>query len=187
MTLSPRFSLTVGLLATLCLAMIVHILVVFAIPLNVPHSAYQNVAIHGPDRQFNLLPDTRPNQEPLPGLDPAMHHASCRFQLEDGPAFFDASIPVPFWSIGIFNTAGEAVYSLNNRTAGADRLSLLLITPEQLSILRENPPENLEDLIVIETEAISGFALLRAYVPHPTRRDAVNAALVQAGCGTGAQ
>lgn len=184
MTLSLRFNLTVGLLATLCLAVIVHVLVVFAIPLNVPHSAYLNVAIYGPDRQFNLLPDMLPNQEPLPGLDPAMQHATCRFQLSDDPVFFNASIPAPFWSIGIFNTAGETVYSLNNRTAGADRLSLLLITPEQLSILRENPPANLEDLIVIETGAISGFALLRAYVAHPTRLDPVNAALVEASCET---
>jgi len=183
MTLSPRFSLTVGLLATLCLAAIIHILVVLSVPQNVRHSAYDNVAAHGPDRQFNLLPEVRPGAEALPDLDPAMKHATCRFQLNDGPVLFDASIPVPFWSIGLFNAAGEAVYSLNNRTAGAERLSMLVLTTEQLSILRENPPENLEDLIVIETEEpISGFALLRAYVPHPTRSGTVNRALQAASC-----
>jgi uncharacterized membrane protein len=184
MTLSPRFSLTVGVLATLCLAAVIHILVVLSIPANVLHSAYDKVAEHGPDRQFNLLPDIRPGEEALPDLDPAMKHAACRFQLADGPVLFDASIPVPFWSIGLFNAAGEAVYSLNNRTAGAERLSMLVLTTEQLSILRENPPENLEDLIVIETaEPISGFALLRAYVPHPTRADSVDRALEAARCG----
>ncbi|ASP33296.1 hypothetical protein [Labrenzia sp. VG12] len=183
MTLSPRFSLTVGLLATLCLAAIIHILVVLSIPHNVQHSAYDNVAAHGPDRQFNLLPDVNPGAEALPDLDPAMKHATCRFQLSEGPVLFDASIPVPFWSIGLFNAAGEAVYSLNNRTAGAERLSMLVLTTEQLSILRENPPENLEDLIVIETEEpISGFALLRAYVPHPTRAGTVDRALKAASC-----
>ncbi|WP_269581441.1 DUF1254 domain-containing protein [Roseibium sp. Sym1] len=184
MTLSPRFSMTVGLLATLCLAAIIHILVVLAIPKNIQHSAYDNVASHGPDRQFNLLPDVRPGAEALPDLDPAMKHAACRFQLADGPVLFDASIPVPFWSIGLFNAAGEAVYSLNNRTAGAERLSMLVLTTQQLSILRENPPENLEDLIVIETEApISGFALLRAYVPHASRAGTVDQALKSASCG----
>ncbi|MCX2722249.1 hypothetical protein [Roseibium salinum] len=184
MTLSPRFSLTVGMLATLCLAAIIHILVVLAIPRNVQHSAYDNIAKHGPDRQFNLLPDVEPGQEALPDLDPAMKHAVCRFQLANGPVLFDASIPVSFWSIGLFNSAGEAVYSLNNRTAGAERLSMLVLTTEQLSILRERPPENLEDLIVIETEdTLSGFALLRAYVPHPSKADAVDAALKRALCG----
>ncbi|MBO6893640.1 MAG: hypothetical protein JJ866_16985 [Roseibium sp.] len=182
MTLSTRFSLTVGLLATLCLAAIIHILVVFSIPQNVQHSAFDNVAEHGPDRQFNLLPDVKPGQEALPELDPAMKHATCRFELADGPVLFDASIPVTFWSIGLFNSAGEAVYSLNNRTAGAERLSMLVLTPGQLSILRENPPENLEDLIVIETPEISGFALLRAYVPHHTKAAEIDAALQAASC-----
>ncbi|MEP3045811.1 MAG: DUF1254 domain-containing protein [Roseibium sp.] len=184
MTLSPRFSLTVGALSILCLAAIIHILVILSIPTNVKHRAYDNIAEYGPDRQFNLLPDVKPGQEPLPDLDPAMKHATCRFQLADGPVLFDASIPVSFWSIGLFNAAGEAVYSLNNRTAGADRLSMLVLTPEQLSILRENPPENLEDLIVIETTQVTGFALLRAYVSHPTKAEAVNTALKAASCGT---
>ncbi|WP_428649865.1 DUF1254 domain-containing protein [Roseibium sp.] len=185
MTLSPRFTLTVGALATLCLAAIIHILVVLSIPHNVRHSAYDNIAKYGEDREFNLLADVKPGQEPLPDLDPAMKHAACRFRLDDGPVLFDASIPVSFWSIGLFNSAGEAVYSLNNRTAGAERLSMLVLTTEQLSILRENPPENLEDLIVIETEKpISGFALLRAYVPHPSKAEEVDAALKRASCGT---
>ena len=186
MTLSPRFSLTVGLLATLCLAAIIHILVVLSIPGNVQHSAYDKVSEYGPDRQFNLLPDVLPGtRKPLPDLDPAMKHASCRFQLDNGPVLFDASIPVTFWSIGLFNAAGEAVYSLNNRTAGAERLSMLVLTTEQLSILRQNPPENLEDLIVIETpNPISGFALLRAFVPHPAREDEVDRALDAASCSS---
>jgi uncharacterized membrane protein len=185
MTLSPRFSLTVGLLATLCLAAIIHILVVLSIPRNVQHSAYDNVATYGPDRQFNLLPDVRPGEEALPDLDPAMKHSACRFQLADGPVLFDASIPVPFWSIGLFNSAGEAVYSLNNRTAGAERLSMLVLTTQQLAILRENPPENLENLIVIETEKpLSGFALLRAYVPHPSKAGATDRALKAATCSS---
>lgn len=184
MTLSPRFSITLAVFSVLFLATIVHILVVMGIPLNVQHSAYDNIATYGPDREFNLLPDVRPQQEALPDLDPAMKHATCRFQLADGPVFFDASIPTSFWSIGLFNSAGEAVYSLNNRTAGAERLSMLVLTPAQLSILRENPPENLEDLIVIETADISGFALLRAHVPHPSRANALDQALLSATCGT---
>ncbi|MBO9425096.1 hypothetical protein J7444_10220 [Labrenzia sp. R4_1] len=182
MTLSPRFTLTAGALAVLCLSAVIHILVVLTIPQNVQHSAYDDALTYGPDRQFNLLPDVRPGEEALPGLDPAMKHAICRFQLSAGPVFFDAGIPASFWSIGVFNQAGETVYSLNNRTAGADRLSMLLITSEQLSILRQNPPANLEDLIVIETETISGIALLRAYVSHPTQAETIENAMSIASC-----
>ncbi len=180
----PRYvSFTVGMLAVLSLAVIVHILVVLTIPENVNHSTYDNTARFGADRQFNLLPDIAPGTEPLPALDPAMKHAVCRFQLSKGAVLFSAQVPVPFWSMGLFNSAGEAIYSLNNRTAGSDTLSMLVLTPEQLSILRENPPEDLEDMIVIETDSTEGFALLRAFVPHPSEAEQIDAALKRAQCG----
>ncbi|MEJ8473931.1 DUF1254 domain-containing protein [Roseibium algae] len=183
MTLPPRLAWTVGLVATFSLAIVVHILVVLTVPDNVSHSAYEDIADFGPDRSFNLLPDVVAGAEPLPALDPSMQHAACRFRLEDGPVLFTAAIPVPFWSIGLFNEVGEAVYSLNNRTAGSDILSMLLLTPQQLSILRQNPPDDLEDLIVIEVEDTNGFALLRAFSPHAYQRQDVESALSTAYCG----
>ncbi|MTI42640.1 putative membrane protein [Roseibium hamelinense] len=182
--LSDRFRLTIALLSLLAIAGIVHILVVLSVPDNVSHSAYAKLDQFGPDRSFNLLPDVMPGAEPLPALDPAMKHAACRFQLSDGPVAFKADVPVPFWSIGVFNAAGEAIYSLNNRTAGSDDLSMLILSPAQLSILRENPPDDLEDLIVIETDMQAGFALLRAYAPHPSLNALVATALTAAECGS---
>ena len=183
MSLPSHLAWITGLTATLSLAVVVHILVVLTIPHNVVHSAYDQIEGFGPDLTFNLLPDVIPETEPLPALDPAMKHAACRFQLTDGPVLFTASIPVPFWSMGLFNESGEVVYSLNNRTAGSDILSMLVLTPEQLSILRENPPQDLEDLIVIEIPETNGFALLRAYVPNDWQADMVEAGLKSAYCG----
>lgn len=182
MILPRSVSLTLGVLATLCLAGIVHVLVILTIPQNVSHSAYGNAARFGADEQFNLLPDVIAGAEPLPALDPAMKHALCRYSLDEGPLLFKADIPAPFWSMGLFNAAGVTIYSLNNRTAGAEMLSMLVLTPEQLSILRENPPENLDDFIVIETKYTHGFALLRAYVPHPSETDEIDTALKTASC-----
>ncbi|MBO0345217.1 hypothetical protein J0X15_08295 [Roseibium sp. CAU 1637] len=181
--LPSRLRWGAAFVATLSLAVVVHILVVLAIPREVTHSAYTDAARFGPDRQFNLLPAVEAGAEPLPGLDPAMKHAACRYQLDDGPVLFTAAVPVPFWSIGLFNATGEVVYSLNNRTAGSDILSLLLITPQQLSILRENPPEDLDKLIVIETAATQGFALLRAFSPSPAKDLEVDLAMKTAFCG----
>ncbi|MTH95573.1 DUF1254 domain-containing protein [Roseibium sp. RKSG952] len=181
--LPDRLKLVTGLLAAVAIAGIVHILVILTVPQNVSHSAYATLADFGPDLAFNLLPDVTPGSEPLPALDPAMKHAACRFQLDQGPVKFTASIPAPFWSIGLFNASGETVYSLNNRTAGSETLSMLVLTPQQLSILRENPPEDLEDLIVIETDTLEGFALLRAFVPDPSLNGLITDALSTANCG----
>ncbi|ADZ71365.1 DUF1254 domain-containing protein [Polymorphum gilvum] len=171
-------------LATLLLAGIVHILVVLTVPGHVRVDAFEKLARFGPDRTFNVLRDIAPGSEPLPMLDPAMKHAICRFRLTDGPVHMSASVDSPFWSLGLFNGAGEVVYSLNNRTSGSGELAMLVLSPEQLSILRENPPENLDELIVIETEESDGFALLRAFVPDAAHKSSVDAGLAAARCAT---
>lgn len=182
--LSRTLRISVATLAALSLAGIVHIVAVLLVPSQVASSAYQRVAVFGPDRSFHLLPDVLPDWEPLPGLDPAMKHALCRFSLLDGPVRFSANVDAPYWSMGLFNGAGEAVYSLNNRTSGSGELSMLVLSSEQLSILRENPPEDLEDLIVIETEEPEGFALLRALVGDPLQAGLVEAGLTASRCDT---
>ena len=114
-----------------------------------------------------------------------MLHAACRFDLTDGPLKIVAALPPPFWSFALFNARGEAIYSLNDRTSGNDgMLDVLVITTEQLSVLREDPPPGLEDLIVIETTETLGYALLRSFDGDPMRRDVKEAALAQATCRT---
>lgn len=176
-----RFALL--LLAGLFLGGIIHIATVLGVPGQVPETAYARVAAFGPDGAFNRLPDVAPGAEPLPMLDPMMIHAACRFDLAEGPLKIEAALPPPFWSFALFDAGGRAIYSLNDRTSGAGgRLDVLVLTTEQLSVLRENPPEGLEDLIVIETDALHGYALLRAFDGDPLYRDRIEAALAQASC-----
>ncbi|SDT98763.1 DUF1254 domain-containing protein [Stappia sp. ES.058] len=172
-------------LAGLFLGGIIHVAVVMSVPHFVPVTAYARVAGFGQDGVFNRLPDTRAGAEPLPMLDPMMLHAACRFDLAAGPLKIEAAMPPPFWSFALFNARGEAIYSLNDRTSGNDgKLDVLVITTEQLSVLREDPPPGLEDLIVIETVETLGYALLRSFDGDPMRRDIKEAALAQATCRT---
>ncbi|WP_208979158.1 DUF1254 domain-containing protein [Stappia stellulata] len=172
-------------LAGLFLGGIIHVAVVMSVPHFVPVTAYARAAAFGPDGVFNRLPDSRPGAEPLPMLDPMMLHAACRFDLDDGPLKIAAALPPPFWSFALFNARGEAIYSLNDRTSGNDgMLDVLVITTEQLSVLREDPPPGLEDLIVIETAETLGYALLRSFDGDPMRRDIKEAALAEASCRT---
>lgn len=170
-------------LAGLFLGGIIHIAIVLGVPGQVPESAYARVAAFGPDGVFNRLPDVEAGAEPLPMLDPMMLHAACRYDLNEGPLKIEAALPPPFWSFALFDAGGRAIYSLNDRTSGAGgRLEVLVITTEQLSVLRENPPEGLEDLIVIETDATHGYALLRAFDGEPLLRERIETAMAQASC-----
>lgn len=177
-TILPRFVL--WLLAMLLIGGIIHIFVVLTVPAHVRAKAFAELRQLGPDRIFHVLPPITGGAELAPMLDPAMRHAVCWFRLEDGPLSLAANVDSPFWSMALFNGRGEVVYSLNNRTSGSGALAMLVLTSSQLSILRENPPENLDEMIVIETDQNEGFALLRAFVPdaaaEPVLADELGAA-----------
>lgn len=170
-------------LSGLFLGGIIHIFIVMAIPTYVPDVAFERIGrLAAGQEGFIHLPPISAGNEPLPMLDPAMTHAACRYRLEDGPIRLEASIVSPFWSFALFNRRGETIYSFNDRTSGTGRLTMLVLTPQQLSVLRERPPADLEEMIVIETEENEGFALLRAFVPDEKQRGAVETSLQQAVC-----
>ncbi|OKL43213.1 DUF1254 domain-containing protein [Pseudovibrio exalbescens] len=177
---SPRWYLW-GL-AGLLVGGIIHIIIVLSVPAQVPFNLFDKVGQFGPDREFHILPPVLPRTEPLADLDPTMRHAICRYHLDQGPVLMRTGIASPFWSIALFNREGQTIYSLNDRTADRGEISMLVITREQLAILRENPPAELEEMIIIETEELEGFALVRAFVPGAAYEPRVMEGLAQAEC-----
>ncbi|AXS39949.1 DUF1254 domain-containing protein [Breoghania sp. L-A4] len=175
-------SLWIWVLGGIMLAAVIHLLAVMNVPDFTTDDAFTRAARFGPDARFNVLPAVKPGAEPLPMLDPHMAHAACRFSLERGPVRMDADVPDTFWSFSLFDQRGETTYSFNNRTSGDGKLAMLVLTPAQLSILRENPPDDLERLIVIETPHERTVALLRAFVPDAKHAKPIRDALANAKC-----
>ncbi|WP_321341854.1 hypothetical protein [Breoghania sp.] len=169
-------------LGGLLLGGIIHIFAVILAPDYTSGDAWARLERFGPEARFNVLPAVKPGSEPLPMLDPTMAHAVCRFSLADGPVRLDATLLDTFWSFSLFNRRGETTYSFNDRTSGEGKLAMLVLSSSQLAMLRENPPSDLESLIVIETEDDEVFAMLRAFVPDPRETDMIDAALNRAIC-----
>ncbi|WP_319772004.1 hypothetical protein [Breoghania sp.] len=170
------------LLGGLLLGGVIHIVAVVLVPDFTTVDAWTRLEKFGPEARFNVLPTVEPGSEPLPMLDPTMAHAVCRFSLADGPVRLDATLPETFWSFSLFNRRGETTYSFNDRTSGEGKLAMLVLTSSQLAILRENPPADLESLIVIETDDEHAFAMLRAFVPDPRELETIDKALGRAIC-----
>ncbi|WP_208976503.1 DUF1254 domain-containing protein [Polycladidibacter hongkongensis] len=169
-------------LAGFLLGGIIHILIVLSVPTAIPFTLYEQVARFGHDRSFNLLPPVLARTEPLLDLDPSMEHALCRFDLARGPVRLDVDLNAPYWSLAYFNERGQTLYSLNDSSAAREKLAMLILSEEQLSVLRENPPEELEDMIVVESDAQKGFVMLRAFVPHKAYAREISAGLRRATC-----
>ena len=91
-------------------------------------------------------------------------------------------MPDEFWSLAVFDRRGSNVYSLNDRTAERTDIDLVLTTSLQLTKLRENPVEALDQSIVIEIPATRGFVLIRAFVTDSADTNRVNTALKAAQC-----
>ena len=99
---------------------IIHIVVVFLVPLFASQDAWARDAAVRPRRAVPCPADCpRPASEPLTSLDPRMVYAVCRFSLGDGPVRIRASLPDDFWSVAIFDRRGRNVYSLNDRVGRA--------------------------------------------------------------------
>ena len=170
------------ILGGLILAGIIHIAVVFTVPLFASQDAWAEMRRFGRDGQFHVLPQPVAGAEPLAGLDPRMIYAACRFSLADGPVRISASLPDDFWSIAVFDRRGRNVYSLNDHSAEGAHLDLAVITPVQMAQLRQDPPASLETAIVIELPIDVGFALIRVFVSDDSMLPTATAALASANC-----
>lgn len=169
-------------LGGLMLAGIIHIVTVLMVPYFATNDAWAEMRRFGRAETFHVLPLAEAGAEPLAGLDPRMLQAVCRFTLENGPVRITASLPADFWSIAIFDRRGRNAYSINDRAADGEELDLVVITPVQMAQLRQDPPEALENAIVIELPIGEGLALLRVFVADETLLPHARAALETADC-----
>jgi len=169
-------------LGGLLLGGIIHIAVVFMVPLFASRDAWAQMKQFGRDGRFHALPVPEAGSEPLASLDPRMIYSVCRFSLGSGPVRIRASLPNDFWSVAIFDRRGRNVYSLNDRSAERSRLDMAIVTPVQMAQLRQDPPPSLETAIVIELPIDVGFALVRVFVADDTLLAGAAKALATADC-----
>lgn len=162
---------------------VIHIATVLGLARAVDPDHYTRFAEFGPDSRFNLLPPVTPTSQPLPLLDPAFAHALCRFSVAQEPLRIRVAPPDRLWTMALYDRRGVNVYHLNDRVGEGRAVELLVMTARQVARLRENPPEDLESMTVVEWPgAPEGAALLRGYAPTPATRQAFIDSLKDARC-----
>lgn len=175
----PAYSIVAGLV----LAGIIHISIVFLIPVLASQDAWSKLTTAGPKWQFTRLNNAeKADNNLLSSTDPLFQIAACRFSLGESPLLIRASGKLPFWSVAIFDRLGKNVHSFNDRTAIDQQLNLLIVNPVQMSILRQDPPAAIEQAVIVETQISKGFVLIRALQPDPSWAPAVDAFLGNAAC-----
>ena len=118
----------------------------------------------------------------LPGLDPMFVHSACILPLEDAPGVLSLAAPDHFWSLALYNSSGIATFSLNDRTAQNGMLDMLIVNLVQSALLKENPPDDIDEIIVVETQSDVLIAVFRIYAPTPDLRRSALEAIEAATC-----
>jgi uncharacterized membrane protein len=162
-------------------AALLHLVIILALPHFTGRDAATRVEAEGDPNNFYLLA-SRYDEAGLANGDPFVRTAVCSFDTSDAPVHFTAKGNVPFWSIAIYDSASNEIFSMNDRTSVGGALDVLAASPIQLTDLRKNLPQELQQTILVEMAHPEGYAVLRTLAPQTSFDEAARNFLTEAGC-----
>ena len=182
--MSRRFALHLLLTVAIGLvgAALLHLVIVLLLPQFSERDAYTRVLAKGEIQRFWRLGET-PDKSGLAKDDPYLETAVCAFDLSESPIRVAGINPgVPFWSLAVYDSGSNEVFSINDRTSVAGALDVVLATPVQMTLLRKNLPASATQSILVESQSSDGYVVLRALSPQQSFSDAVSQFLDKASC-----
>ena len=171
------FSIIVGVLG----AAFLHLIIILSLPGFSNSDAFQRVEAIGEEDSFHVLDAGEDGGRLLNG-DPYLRTAVCAFDLSDMPVHLMAKGQVPFWSLAIYDSASNEVFSMSDRTSVGGTLDVLVAAPVQLAAIRKALPAELAQSILVEMAEDQGYAVLRTMVPQPSFGDGARDFLSKAQC-----
>ena len=175
--LKVLFAIVVGVLG----AALLHLVIILALPAYSDRDAFQRVEAMGDEDAFHVL-DADHECGGLSNGDPYMQTAVCAFDLADMPVHLTAGGHVPFWSLGIYDSASNEVFSMSDRTSVGGALDVLVAAPVQLAAIRKALPAELSQSILVEMTEGQGYVVLRTMAPQPSFKEGASDFLAKARC-----
>ena len=175
-------TLSAGLLATLMLAGIVHIVTILLVPHYSGSDGWSRAAAAAANEGWTLYVTPTSPEATIPGLDPLFVHGLCNVAIDDAPAILSLEAANRFWSLALHDRSGTIVFSLNDRTAVDGALEMLVVNSLDAERLKESPQADLEGVIIVESANVELIAVLRLYAPKPADRLEGKAQIAAAQC-----
>jgi uncharacterized membrane protein len=169
------------IVATALLTGIVHICTILLIPFLAESDGWSRLSAVAGDDRFVEAPAAGP-EATVQGLDPLFVTGACRIRLDDAPAAVAVEARDRFWSLALLDPRGTIIFSLNDRTALAGRLDMMVVDPTQNVALRNAPPPGFDQVIVVESQTLDLIALLRLFAPTPVAQAEARRILAAAEC-----
>ncbi len=156
--------------ATLCVAGIVHIVAILAIPRLVEADPFARLSALTEPGRMQLLPRPAPGAPLPPFSDPAVARAVCLFDLSKTALRLAGTIDADRLLMLSFRTRdGHVFFALTDRAAVRRELNILVLSPSQLEEIEtsagtdEDAPQELR----LVAPAVQGIVLVDAPSPLP--------------------
>ncbi len=147
----------------LLLAGIIHIIIILLIPFLGSKDAAKQIASQLNTQQFYSIGNG--SKFGISNNDPFLKLSVCKFDLTNTAIQIVGQKAKTFWSASVFDERGRIIYSMNDRTAIKNQLRVIIVNPIQMAYIRQTQPEEVESSILVESQNMKGFVLLRALVP----------------------
>lgn len=186
------------ILAGLCLGVLFHIALVFAVGQIWPKSSWNLWQTQLPFATPVILPSDYPFPEGFVS-DPFMRHAVCRFSLESGPTLVEGRTAPIFWLITVFDRNGRIIDGATAQDQREEPFTILLLPSDKEEMLNKET-ETETDLaesyqtglslqasfpdarFIFETEEKEVLLMIRFFVPNSTYTPAVIRSLKSLKC-----
>lgn len=167
-------------ICSLLVAGIVHIIIILLIPSLGSKDAAKQI-----DSKLNTMrfyPIGDGSEFGISNNDPFLKLAVCKFDLTNTAVQINGQQTKTFWSASVFDERGRVIYSMNDRTAIKNQLRIIIVNPIQMADIRQTQPEEIETSILVESQNMKGFVLLRAFVPDASWNSLTDSFLGAAEC-----
>lgn len=161
-------------LATLLLALVVHISAVLAIPYLSENDAWKRLVNHTEVNQMKVIERLEETNQLWAFRAPDMKYAICRYDVTQAPVQVDFVLLRGYWSVALYDVEGHNFYAADGFDLVRERSSLLLLGPDDI--------KSDEDALPISVPSSTGLLVLRAPVDNQVMEEAVTKALSRAKC-----
>lgn len=174
-----------GLYIALCLVLggLIHIVAVLTLPMLAPKNAQARLAELGPANTMIQLPAAAPGRQVMPMMAPDVRYAVCRFDLSSGPVRLRATVADDLWLIAFYTPKGDNFYTVVGADMRRAEIDLVIAGPDQtIAEAGVDAPETFDSVVVVNSPASEGVALIRAPLAGPSRGARAEQALKSTNC-----
>jgi uncharacterized membrane protein len=157
------------LLGVLVGAALVHVAAVAALPRAIMSRVLGGLAAQAGENAFVHPPLATAESRAIVRPSPDLAYSSAVFDVSERPLHVVVPLTAPYTSLSGFATDTDNFFALNDRTAGADPIDVVLVGPS-------TPRAGLEGLRVVESPSDRGVLLVRRVVPSAEAFAAIDAA-----------